>query len=108
MNQTVMADCTPNLGAKEKAKVSFYDNFQHALDRVPSGNLLIVAGNAKRDAVDMAARHILGKLSLGPMSANGYRLINFASTIRFVVFSPHFQQPRRHIVIWLSSEGRNC
>ncbi len=108
MYQTVIADYTPNLVAKEKVKDSFYDNFQHAIDRVPSGGLLIIAGNAKRDTVDMAARHILAKFSLGPMSANGYPLIYFASTVRFVVSSPHFQQPRRHLVIWLSSNGRNC
>ncbi len=74
----------------------------------PTGEILIVAGdgNARPGPVDMAARHILGKLALGTRCTNGDRLANFASTNSLVVPGTRFQHPQHHLSTWFSNDGR--
>ncbi len=57
MNLTVVAIYAPTLDAAEEAKDSFYD-LQDAVDRVPAGDMLIVAGdwNARPGPADPATR----------------------------------------------------
>ncbi len=45
MNLTVVAVYAPTLDAAEKAKDSFYNDLQDAVNRVPAGDMLIVAGD---------------------------------------------------------------
>ncbi len=45
MNLTVVAVYAPTLDAAEEVKDSFYDDLQDAVDRVPAGDMLIVAGD---------------------------------------------------------------
>ncbi len=108
MNLTVVAVYAPTVDAAEEVKDSFFDALQDAVDRVPAGGMLIVAGdlNAKPDLVDLATRHILGKFAVGTRCANGDRLVNFAPANRLVVSSTRFQHPQRHLVIWFSNDGR--
>ncbi len=48
-------------------KVNFYDDLQDTVGRVPTRDMLIVAGdwNARPGPVDTATRHILGKFAGG-------------------------------------------
>ncbi len=64
VNLTVIAVYAPTLDAAQERKNSFYDDLQDAVGRVPSGDMLIVAGdwNARPGPVDTATRHILGSL----------------------------------------------
>ncbi len=81
MNLAVIAVYAPTLDAAEEVKDSFYDDLQDAVNRVPAGDILIVAGdwNARPGPADPATRHILGKFAVGTRCANGDRLVNFAS-----------------------------
>ncbi len=108
MNLTVKAVYAPTLDAAEETKDSFYDGLQDAVGRVPSGDMLIVAGdwNARPGPVDTATRHILGMFAVGTRCANGDRLVNFASANRLVVSSTRFQHPQRHLVTWFSNTRR--
>ncbi len=56
-----------------EAKDPFYDDLQDAIDRVPTGDMLIVAGdwNARPGPVDTTTRHILGKFAVGTRCTNG-------------------------------------
>ncbi len=45
VNLTVVAVYAPTLDAAEDAKESFYDDLQDAVNRVPAGDMLIVAGD---------------------------------------------------------------
>ncbi len=60
VNLIVVAVYAPTLDAAEEAKGSFYDDLQDAVDRVPAGDMLIVAGdwNARPGPADPATRHI--------------------------------------------------
>ncbi len=81
MNLTVIAVYAPTLDATEEAKESFYDDLQDAVDRVPAGDMLIISGDwhTRPGPADPSTRHILGKFAVGTRSANGDRLVNFAS-----------------------------
>ncbi len=80
MNLIGIAVYAPTLGAEEEVKDSFYADLQDAVDRVPTGDMLIAAGdwNTRLGPVDMTARHILGKFALGSICVNGDCLVNFA------------------------------
>ncbi len=108
MKLTVVANYAPTLDAAEEAEYLFYDDLQDAVDRVPAGDMLIVAGdwNARPGPADPATRHILGKFAVGMRCANGDRLLHLASTNRLVVSSTRFQHPQRHLVTLFSSDGR--
>ncbi len=101
VNLTVVAVYAPTLD-------SFFDNLQDVVDRVPAGDMLIVAGdwNARPGPVDPATRHILGKFAVGMRCVNGDRLVNFASANRLVASTTRFQHPQRHLVTWFSNDGR--
>ncbi len=45
VNLAVVAVYATTLDAAEEAKDSFYDDIQGAVDRVPAGDMLIVAGD---------------------------------------------------------------
>ncbi len=66
MNLTVVAVYAPTLDATREAKDSFHDDLQDAVDRVPTGDVPIVAEdwNVRPGPVDIATRHILGKFVL--------------------------------------------
>ncbi len=88
VNITVVAVYAPTLDAAEEVKDAFYDDLQGAVDRVPTADMLIVAGdwNARPGPMDQATRYILGKFAVGMTCANGHRL---------VVSSTRFQHPQR-------------
>ncbi len=97
---TVIAVYASMLDAAEETKDSFNDDLQDAVGRVPTGDMLIVAGdwNARPGPVS-ATRHILGKFAVGTRCSNGDHLVNFA-----LVSSTHFQHPQRHLVTWFSND----
>ncbi len=66
VNLTVVAVYAPKLDAAEEVKDSFYDDLQDAVNRVPAGDMLIVAGdwNARPGPADPATQHIMGKFAL--------------------------------------------
>ncbi len=86
VNLTVVSVYAPTLDAAEEAKDSFYDDLQDAVDRVPAGDMLIVAGdwNARPGPADPATRHILGKFAVGT----------------------RFQHPQRQLLTWFSNDER--
>ncbi len=66
MNLTVIAVYAPTLDAAEEVKDSFYDDLQDSVNRVPGGDMLIVAGdwNTRACPADTATRYILGKFAV--------------------------------------------
>ncbi len=98
----------PTLDAAEETKDSFYDDLLNAVGRVPTGDMLIAAGNwnARPGPVDTATRHILGKFAVGTRCANGDRPVNIVSANRLVVSSTRFQHPQRHLITRFSNDGR--
>ncbi len=99
LNLTVIAVHAPTLDATEETKGSFYNDLQDAVGRVPTGDMLIVAGdwNARPGPVDPATRHILGKFAVGTRCANGDRLVNFASALKHSLPTP--TTPPCHMVL---------
>ncbi len=109
MNLTIIAVYALTLDAAKEAKNSFYDDLQDAVDRVPAGDMLIVAGdwNPRPDPVGISTGHTQGKFAVGTKCANGDRLVNFASANRLVVSSTRFQRLQRHLVTCFSNDGRH-
>ncbi len=92
MNLTVVAVYALTLDAAEEVKDSFFDDLHDAINRVPAGDMLIVAGdwNSRPGPADPATRHILGKFAVGTRCAYGDCLVNFGSANRLGVSSTRF------------------
>ncbi len=54
----------PTLDAAEEAKDSFYDDLQDAVDRVPEGYMLIVAGDWNAKPVPWTRQYDMSRASL--------------------------------------------
>ncbi|CAE1309668.1 Craniofacial development protein 2 [Acanthosepion pharaonis] len=108
INITVISVYAPTLNTAEEDKDIFYRDLQAVVDRTPSIDLLVVAGdwNARTGPADESNRHVLSRFALGTRCDNGDRLVNFAVANRLVVTKTRFQHPRRHLVTWRSNDGR--
>ena len=104
---SVVAVYAPTADAADNDKDSFYDQLQLTIDKIPLGDMLIVAGdwNAKPGQSDGTTHGIVGKFAIGQRCANGERLVDFASTNNMVVASTRFQHHRHHLITWYSSDG---
>ena len=89
-------------------QVIFYRDLQTVVDRTPSTDLLVLAGdwNAHTGPADENTRHVLGRFALSTRCENGDRLVNFTVANRLLVTNTRFQHPRRHLVTWRSNDGR--
>ena len=107
-NISIVAVYAPTLDSEESLKDRFYRDLQVAVDSVPTGDILIVAGdwNARTGPADDTSGHILGRFGVGSRCVNGDRLVNFAEGSRLVITNTRFQHPRRHLVTWKSNDGR--
>ncbi len=70
VNLPALLVCDPTLDAED-------EDFQYAIDSVPSGGLLIVAVDWNAAPAGMLTQNTLSKFALGPRCANGDRLVIF-------------------------------
>ncbi len=100
--------CAATLDADDDAKDAFYSQLEAFVGEVPTGDILVVAGDwdAYTGPADDTLRHVLGSFGLGTHCSNGERLVNFATDNRLVATNTRFQHPRRHLVTWYSNDQR--
>ena len=87
VNVTVIFVYAPTLNAAGEDNDIFYRDLQAVVDRSPSTDLLVVAGdwNARNGPADENTRHVLGRFALGTRCDNGDHLVTSAVTNRLVV-----------------------
>ena len=107
---TVVSIYAPTLPSDDHSKDAFYEELQHAIDKVPRRDILIVAGdwNARTGKPDTNSQYCVGKFGLGQRCNNGERLVDFASYNRLSVVSTRFQHPKKHLLTWYSNDGRTA
>ncbi len=107
-NVAILAEYAPTLDADDGVKDASCAELQAAVENVPTGDILVVAGdwNARTGPADEISRQVLGNFGLVTPCANGGHLVNFATANRLVVTNTRFQHPRRHLVTLYSNSQR--
>ena len=107
-NSTIFSVYAPTAVSSAELREEFYSHLEHAMDAVPPGDMLILAGdwNARFGPNDDSSKRAIGNYSIGNRCLNGTRLLEFALTNRCVVSSTRFRHPAHHLITWLSNDGR--
>ena len=106
-NISVFSVYAPTNDSSETEKDNFYAALQTAVSRVPSSDMLIMAGdwNARPGRNDETSRRYLGNFSIGNRCPNGDRMLDFAVSNSCVLTSTRFRHPDNHLVTWYSNDG---
>ena len=99
----------PTDDKSEEEKEQFYESVQICIDRVPSRDKVIIAGdfNAQLGGQDRHAwAGALGKFCLGNRATdNGTRLLSFCALNQLAVRNTFFQQKDIHLATWVGPSG---
>ena len=103
----VIQVCAPTTDAKEAEVDQFYVELENLLQLTPKKkDLLFIVGdwNAKVGSQDMPG--VTGKFGLGQQNEAGQRLIEFCQENALVIANTLFQQYKRQLYTWTSSNGQ--
>ena len=92
----------------EEAEVEwFYEDLQDLLELTPPKDVLFIIGdwNAKIGSQEIPG--ITGKFGLGVQNEAGERLIEFCQENALVIANTLFQEHKRRLYTWSSSEAKN-
>ena len=92
----------------EEAEVEcFYEDLQDLLELTPKKDVLFIIGdwNAKVGSQDTPG--VIGIFGLGVQNEAGQRLIEFCQENALVIENTLFQQHKRRLYTWTSSDGQH-
>ena len=97
----------PTSNAEEAAVEWFYEDLQYLLELTPQKDVLfiIVDWNAKVRSQETPG--VTGKFGLGVQNEAGQRLIEFCQENALVIANTLFQQHKRRLYTWTSSDGQH-
>ena len=103
-NITVIQVYAPTSNAEEAERS--YDDLQDLLELSPKKVVLFIIGdwNAKVEIQEIPG--VTGKLGLGVQNQAGQRLIEFCQENTLVIANTLFQQHKRRLYTWTSSDGQ--
>ena len=106
-NITVIKAYVPTSNAEEVEVEQFYEDLQDLLELTPKKDVLFIIGdwNAKVGSQDKPG--VTGKFSLGVQNEAGQRLTEFCQENALVIANALFQQHKRRLYTWTSSDGQH-
>ena len=105
-NITVIQVYAPTSNAEEAEVEQFYEDLQDLLELTPKDVLFIIgAWNAK--VGNQETPGVTGRFGLGIPNETGQRLIEFCQENALVLANILFQQHRRRLYIWTSTDGQH-
>ena len=105
-NITVIQVYSPTSNAEEVEVEWFLEDLQGLLELIPKKDVLFIIGdwNAKVGSQKIAG--ITGKFGLGVQNEAGQRLTEFSQENALVIANTLFQQHKRRLYTWTSSDGQ--
>ena len=85
----------------------FYDDLQDLLELTPKKDVLFIIGDWNAKVGSQETPGVTGKLGLGVQNEAGQRLIEFYQENALVIANTLFQQHKRRLYTWTSSDGRH-
>ena len=108
-----MYGASPSLAAKNiinlihEAEVErFYEDLQDLLELTPKKDVLFIIGDWNAKVGSQEIPGVTGKFGLGVQNEAGQRLIAFCQENTLVIANTLFQQHKRRLYTWTSSDGQ--
>ena len=104
-NITVMHVYAPTSNAEEAEVEQFYEDLQDLLELTPERDVLFIIGDWKVKVGSQETPGVTGKFGLGMQIEAGQRLIEFCQENALSIANTLFQQHKRRLYTWASSDG---
>ena len=99
----------PTEVSTDEAKDAFYAQLQETVDALPTGDLILIAGdfNAHVGSAQSGWQNIMGKFGVGETNDNGFRLRSFAAANELMIGNSLFRHPLKHQLSWRAPNGKD-
>ena len=104
---TVIQVYGPTSNAEEPEVEWFYEDLQDLLELTSQKDVLFIIGYWKAKVRSQETPGITGKFGLGMRNEAGQRLIEFCQENALVIPNTLFQQHKRRLYTWTSSDGQH-
>ena len=105
-NITVIQVYAPTSNAEEAEVEGFYEDLQDLLELTPPKNDLFIIGDQDAKVGSQETRGVTGKFGLEVQNEAGQKLIEFCQENALVIANTLFQQHKRRLYAWTSSDGQ--
>ena len=106
-NITVIQVYAPTSNAEEAEVEWFYADLQDLLELTPKRDVLFIIGDLNANARSQETPGVTGKFGLEIRNEAGQRLIEFCQENALVIANTLFQQHKRRLCTWTSSDGQH-
>ena len=106
-NITVIQVYAQTSNAEEAEVVRFYEDLQDLLELTPKRHVLFIIGDWNAKVGSQETPGVTGKFGLGVRNEAGQRLIEFFQENALVIANTLFQQHKRRLYTWTSSDGQH-
>ena len=103
-NITVIQVYAPTNNAEEAEVEWFYENLQDLLELTPKKDVLFIIWDWNAKVGSQETPGVTGKFGLGVQNEAGQRLIEFCQENELVIANTLFQQHKRRLHTWTSSD----
>ena len=105
-NTTVIQVYAPTSSAEEAEVEQFHEDLQDLLELTPQKDVLFIIGYWNAKAGSQETPGVTGKFGFGVQNEAGQRLTEFCQENALVIANTRFQQHKRRLYTWTSSDGR--
>ena len=106
-NITVILVYAPTRNAEEAEVEWFYEDLQDLRELTPKKEVLFIREDWNTKVGSQEIPGVTGKFGLGVQNETEQRLIEFCQENALVIANIHFQQHKRRLYTWTSSDGQH-
>ena len=106
-NITVIQVYAPTSNSEEAEVERFYEDLQDLLQLTPKKDVLVIIGDWNAKVGSQETPGATGKFGLGVHNEAGQRLTEFCQENALVIANTLFQQHKRRLYTWTSSDGQH-
>ena len=104
---TVIQVYAPTSNAEEAEVEQFYEDLQDLSELTAKKDVLFIIGDWNAKVGSQETPGVTGKFGLGVWKEAGQRLIEFCQKNALVIANTFFQQHKRRLYTWTSSDGQH-
>ena len=105
-NIMVFQAYAPTSNTEEAEVERFHEDLQDLLELTPKKDVLFIIGDWNAKVGSQEIPGVTGKFGLGVQNEAGQRLIEFCQEMALVIANTLFQQHKRRLYTWTSSNGQ--
>ena len=107
VNITVIQVYVPASNTEEVEVERFYEDLQDLLELTPNKDVLFIIGDLNTKVGSQETPGLTGTFGLGIQHEAGQRLIEFCQENALVIANTLFQQHKKRLYTWTSSDGQH-